>query len=59
MTTPRFLALQKEWKRHPPVAWLVAAFVGYKPPPERLTTAPAQGDGVASLKAAFPDGRIV
>lgn len=29
---PRLEALEREWKRHPPVHHLVAAYLGYKPP---------------------------
>ena len=35
LTMPRFLALQAEWRRHPPVHWLVAAALKYRPPERR------------------------
>jgi hypothetical protein len=25
-------ALRESWRRHPPAHWLIAAFIGYKPP---------------------------
>jgi len=52
---PRFIALQAEWKRHPPAHWLVAAALKYKPPGDE---APPRGSSIAELKAAFPGGRL-
>ena len=55
LTVPRFLALQAEWRRNPPVNWLVAAALKYRPPGET----PAQSQpSVAALKAAFPNGTL-
>jgi hypothetical protein len=31
---PRINALYKEWKRHPPLAIMVAAYLGFKPQEE-------------------------
>ncbi len=39
LTWPRWRALARRLKLHPPVHWLVAGFVGYKPPPEAPTPA--------------------
>jgi hypothetical protein len=36
MTFPLLDAFQEEWKLRPPVAWLVAGFVGYKPPAPKV-----------------------
>jgi hypothetical protein len=67
MTFPRLAALQCEWARRPPAAWLIAAHVKYKPPAE--TTAPRgrrarpiatqdepRGPTIAELRARFPGG---
>ncbi len=55
LTVPRFLALQSEWRRHPPTHWLIAAALKYKPPggpaAQRQST-------VAELRAAFPNGTL-
>lgn len=32
---PRLAALNAYWRNHPPVHYLLAAFVGFKPPRER------------------------
>lgn len=32
--------LQKEWERHPPADWLVASYLGYKPPAEEVRVRP-------------------
>jgi hypothetical protein len=32
MTFPLLEAFHAEWKRSPPVHWLVAGYLGYKPP---------------------------
>ncbi len=34
MSFDRLAALEAEWKRRPPVHWLIAPFLGYKPPDE-------------------------
>jgi hypothetical protein len=52
---PRFLALQAEWRRHPPSHWLVAAALKYKPPDEKARGRQAS---MAELKTAFPDGKL-
>ena len=54
LTVPRFLALQAEWRRHPPAHWLIAAAMKYRPPGG---PAPRAQPTVAELKAAFPNGR--
>ena len=55
LTVPRFLALQAEWRRHPPTHWLVAAALKYRPPGE---AAPRGQPTIAELKAAFPSGAL-
>jgi len=52
---PRLLALRAEWRRNPPVHWLVAAALGYREPSEN--PAPRQPT-IADLKAAFPNGAL-
>ena len=34
MSFDRLAALEAEWKRRPPLHWLVAPYLGYKPPDE-------------------------
>jgi hypothetical protein len=52
---PRFLALQAEWRRNPPIHWLAAAAPRYRAPND--SAAPRQPT-VANLKAAFPNGAL-
>ncbi len=63
MSFDRFAALQAEWKRRPPVHWLVASYLGYKTPDETQPMTPeaarafmqATGgriDGVAPISLA-------
>jgi hypothetical protein len=52
---PRFLALRAEWRRNPPVHWLVAAALKYREPSEEI---PSRQPTIAPLKAAFPSGRL-
>jgi hypothetical protein len=64
MTFPLFEAFQAEWRLRPPVHWLAAAFMGYKPPkasdrPKAPGEAKAKGGGGRrSLKRDFPGGVI-
>jgi hypothetical protein len=55
LTVPRLLALQAEWRRHPPAHWLVAAALKYKPPEE---TPLSRQPTIAELKAALPNGTL-
>ena len=46
---PRFLALQAEWRRNPPIHWLGAAALKYRapndgPPPRQPTVAELKAD---------------
>jgi hypothetical protein len=52
---PRFLALKAEWRRSPPVHWLVAAALRYRAPNDE---APPRRPTIAELKAAFPNGAL-
>jgi hypothetical protein len=54
MTIPRYGALHRHWRRHPRPEWLVAGYLGYKPPSEltqrmmaRSSSAPAPAHGRA------------
>jgi hypothetical protein len=51
LTAPRLKAMQEEWRIHPPVAALVAAYLGYKPKPREL-------DAVEELMRLFPNGHL-
>jgi hypothetical protein len=60
LTAPRLEALFAEWRQHPPVGDLVAAYIGYKPPLEEVA-APLNADdpsGIGSLIMQFPSGHI-
>jgi hypothetical protein len=57
LTLPRLVALQAEWRAHPPAHWLVAAALKYRPPKAEADSA-AQQSTIAQLKAAFPAGRL-
>ena len=37
MTMPRLKALHEEWRRHPPVPLMIAAYLGIKPQEEGTT----------------------
>jgi hypothetical protein len=52
---PRFLALRAEWRRNPPVHWLVAAALKYRAPEDE---ARARQPTIAELKAAFLGGAL-
>ncbi|MGD0190198.1 MAG: hypothetical protein ABSD74_05620 [Rhizomicrobium sp.] len=51
LTWRRYEAQQEEWRRHPPVAVLVAGYLGYKPKSRDL-------DAVSELMRLFPTGRL-
>jgi hypothetical protein len=51
LTWHRYEAQQEEWRRHPPVAALVAGYLGYKPKPRDL-------DAVSELMRLFPTGSL-
>jgi hypothetical protein len=53
---PRFLALRAEWRRNPPVHWLVAAALKYREPNDEDSR--ARQPTIAALKAAFPNGAL-
>ncbi len=55
LTVPRFLALQAEWRRNPPVHWLIGAALKYRGPGE---PAPSRQPAIAELKATFPNGGL-
>lgn len=51
LTWPRLEAMQAEWRRHPPVSALVAAYLGYRPKPRDL-------DAIGELMKLFPTGQL-
>jgi hypothetical protein len=55
LTVPRYLALVAEWRRSPPVHWLVATALNYKSPGE---PSPSRQPMIAELKAALPGGAL-
>ncbi len=48
------------WRSAPPIHELVAAYLGYKPPPEPVKVASSADDpsGIGSLIMRFPDGAV-
>lgn len=50
LTVPRFLAMRTEWRRHPPVSWLLAAAFRYRSPDGDSA---AKAPTVAELRAAL------
>jgi hypothetical protein len=51
LTWPRLIAMREEWRKHPPLALLAAAWLGYRPRPR-------EDDALAELLRLFPDGRL-
>ena len=51
LTVPRLEAMTEEWRLHPPLAVLVAGYVGYKPKPR-------DADAVEELMRLFPGGQL-
>jgi len=49
--------LQAEWRANPPVHWLVAAALKYRPRTEAVGAALPHAT-IAQMKAAFPGGRL-
>lgn len=62
LTAPRLKALTEDWKKHPPVNDLVAAYLKYKPPNKiEDDTAKASSDdpsGIGSLIMRYPNGQV-
>lgn len=51
LTVPRLEALRAEWRKHPPAALLLAAWLGYRPRPR-------DADAIEELMRLFPSGRL-
>lgn len=51
LTIPRLEALREEWRLHPPAQLLLAAWLGYRPPPRNE-------DAVTELLRLFPAGAL-
>ena len=51
LTVPRLEAMREEWRLHPPLAMLVASYLGYKPKPRH-------NEAVDELMRIFPDGKL-
>lgn len=63
MTIPRYRALHRHWRRYPRPEWLIAGYLGYRPPPEmsplaalarRGAHSPPQPVQAAGRRAASP-----
>ena len=51
MDLPRFLALDRHWRRHPPLRDMVQAYLGIEPPLERETSNSSIGNDQTDLDA--------
>jgi hypothetical protein len=51
LTAPRLEAMREEWRRHPPLPVLAAAWLGYKPRPR-------DGEALEELMRLFPGGQL-
>ena len=51
LTIPRLEALRAEWRKHPPAALLLAAWLGYRPRPR-------DAEAVEELMRFFPSGQL-
>ena len=64
MDVPRIEAMLAQWEQVPPVAAMVAAYCGYKPPTRKKPDGPrAAGprnspEAIEELKRMFPSGAI-
>jgi hypothetical protein len=64
MTLPRYRALHRHWRRHPRPEWLIAGYLGFRPPPEdapmivRPGDLRPQGGPGASAGIAARGGRV-
>lgn len=58
MTLPRYRALHRHWRRHPRPEWLVAGYLGFRPPPEDAIAMrmPRPGDIRPAGGPAAPSG---
>lgn len=52
ITIPRYEALRKAWQALPPTASLLAAWIGYKPPPAEIDQSKNMLEMLGKLKAA-------
>ncbi|MFT4098628.1 MAG: hypothetical protein QM651_16035 [Rhodoblastus sp.] len=57
MTFPRLRALEAQWRRTPPLAWVVPAALGWKAPQEPAAAPPVPATPDA-IDAMFPNGRF-
>jgi hypothetical protein len=55
LNLPRFLALREQWRRHPPVNWLVAAVLKYEATEKAK---PSVQPTVRDIDALLPGGRL-
>ncbi|HEY3778769.1 MAG TPA: hypothetical protein VGL35_11995 [Rhizomicrobium sp.] len=51
LTAPRLAAMREQWRRHPPLAVLAAAWLRYRPRPR-------DEDALAELLRLFPNGQL-
>jgi hypothetical protein len=51
---PMLAALQDEWRDHPPVHHLVAAYLDYKPSGGSSSTSPEQDQNLKSIMDSMP-----
>jgi len=51
LTVPRLEAMREEWRKHPPLPVLAAAWLGYKPRPR-------DDEALEELMRLFPGGQL-
>ncbi|MGH6889802.1 MAG: hypothetical protein ACREHF_11515 [Rhizomicrobium sp.] len=51
LTAHRLAAMRAEWRKHPPLALLAAAWLGYRPRPR-------DDDALSELMRLFPNGKL-
>ena len=58
MTFDQVMLIFDYWRQHPPTRDLIAAFVGYKSPPNESSDDKSRAPTIAEIKAFYPDGYI-
>jgi hypothetical protein len=59
VTIPRYLALQAHWRRHPRPEWLIAGYLGFKPPPEAPQSSMTRPTVAQRQKVPPPTGALM
>jgi hypothetical protein len=57
-TIPRYRALQQHWRRHPRAEWLIAGYLGFKPPADTAHTAMSRGRAGNTAPSRMQRGQV-